>query len=114
MLLAADFDADIFNKVGLNVEVEIFTTGVNGKIRFVAHGCHLGIGFQDSRSHFFGDDVLLRQHQNVRFIAVKESLITVLDIVVDAGLNQILHYQRIRRSLDFTAMNFFRHRCLLE
>ena len=30
------------------LSVEIFTTGVNGKIRFVAHGCHLGGGSMGS------------------------------------------------------------------
>ena len=42
-------------------------------------------------------------------IAIDKGLITVLDIVFDTGLDQILNNQGIRRGFDFTAMNLFRH-----
>ena len=113
VLLAADFDTDFFNQMRFNVEVEVFTARIHREVRLVAHLCHLVVAAQNGRSGFARDDTLLGKHQNVRLIAVQKRLITVLDVVLNPGLNQILDNQRIGRGLNLAAVDFFGHLLLL-
>ncbi len=78
MLLSADFRPGLFQKIALEVEIQILHIGIDFKFRMFLHRGNTLRAFKNRGRDVLLNNALLRKHNDMRFVDIENRLITSL------------------------------------